>query len=207
MKGTLLDTNSLESRTDEQSSRGRSIIGLISALVIVSLVCAGYLLLRKKHAEQTLQAAQAAQTPELKPKGPPKLQVLVDDAMLKGEETLIGGTVKNISNENLNSVAVELELIRRKGNTTEKTSVQVTPSQLSPQAEGRYSLSLRSAEYGGVKLIGLREGAAANSLVFIAGQGLKRPLEKFETKTIIVKRPSTPNDGFINTPDTPSRVP
>lgn len=206
MKGTLLDTNSLES-SDEDSSRGRSVVGVISALVIVSLVGAGYLYLRKRHAQQTRVAEHAAQTLDSKPKGPPKLQVFVDDAMLEGDQTLIGGTVRNISNENLANVSVELELIRRKGEATEKRSIQVTPEQLGSQAEGHYSLSLRSADYGGVKLIGFKEGAAGTSLVFAAAPGQKRPAEKSETRTVIVKRPSTSNDGFINTPDNPSRVP
>lgn len=207
MKSTLLETASSHSAIDEESSRSRSFVAAICALLIAGLVVAGYFYLRKRHAQQTLRAVQAEQGPVSEPKGPPKVQIFVDEAMLKGDQTLVGGTVRNISSETLSSVSVDLELIHRKGTTTEKTSVQVQPSQIDPQGEGRYTLSLSSAEYSSVKLLGLRGGANSSSLVYISAPGQKRPAEKVEPKTIIVKRPSTPNDGFLNTPDNPSRVP
>jgi len=207
MKGTLLETISSDPSTDDGSSRGRSFVAAICALLIAGLVVAGYFYLRKRHAQQTLLAAQAEQGPLAEPKGPPKVQIFVDEAMSKGDQTLVGGTVKNISSESLSSLAVNLELIRRKGATTEKALVQVQPGQLAPQEEGHYSLSLRSADYGSVKLLGLKGGATSSWLVYIAAPGQKRPPEKVEAKTIIVKRPSTPNNGFLNTPDNPSRVP
>jgi len=206
MKGTLLETTTSDTSTDDGSSRARSFVAAISALLIASLVVAGYFYLRKRHAQQMLQAAQAEQGPA-EPKGPPKVQIFVDEAMSKGDQTLVGGTVKNISNESLSSLAVDLELIRRKGATTEKALVQVQPSQLAPQEEGHYSLSLRSTDYGSVKLLGLKEGPTSSSVVYISALGQKRPAEKIEAKTIIVKRPSTGNNGFLNTPDNPSRVP
>ena len=39
---------------------------------------------------------------------------MVDDALLQGGKTIIGGTVKNTSGEKLEGLAVELELKRRK---------------------------------------------------------------------------------------------
>ena len=207
MKGTLLETTSSDARADEASSRGRSFVAVICALLIAGLVVAGYFYLRKRHAQQTLLEAQAEQGPVAEPKGPPQVQIFVDEAMSKGDQTLVGGTVKNISDENLSSLSVDLELIRRKGSATEKALVQVQPSQLAPQEEGHYSMSLRSADYSSVKLVGLKGGATSSSLVYISAPGQKRPPEKVEAKTIIVKRPSTPNNGFLNTPDNPSRVP
>lgn len=207
MKGTLLETTSSDDREDEGSSRARSLIAVICALLIASVVVGGYFYLRKRHAQQTLAAAQAEQTPVSEPKGPPKVQIFVDEAISKGDQTLVGGTVKNISNESLSALSVDLELIRRKRATNEKALVQVQPSQLAPQQEGHYSLSLLTADYGSVKLAGLRGGPTSSSLVYIAAPGQKRPAEKVEAKTIIVKRPSTGNDGFLNTPDNPSRVP
>ena len=207
MKGILLETTSRASTKDEWSSRGRSLVAAISALVIASLVVAGYFYLRRRHAQQTLLAAQAEQGPAPEVKGPPKVQIFVDEAILKGDQTLIGGTVKNISTENLSSLSVDLELIRRKGAKTERTSVQVQPSQLAPQEEGHYALPLRSLDYASFKLVGLRGGANALALAYTSAPGQKRPPEKVEAKTIIIKRPSTPNNGFLNTPDTPSRVP
>lgn len=207
MKGTLLETNSSDISSEEGSARARTFVAAICALVIAGLVVAGYLYLRRRHAQQTLLAIREQQGPAAEPKGPPKAQIFVDEAVLKGDQTLIAGIVKNISNENLSGLSVDLELIRRKGATTDKTSVQVQPSQLAPQEEGRYSLPLRSADYTSVKLVGLREGATSTFLVYTATPGQKRPQEKAETKTIIVKRPSTGKDGFLNTPDNPGRVP
>ena len=207
MKGTLLETTSADDAKDEWSSRGRRLVAAISALVIASLVVAGYFYLRKRHAQQTLLAAQAEQGPAAEPKGPPKAQIFVDEAMLKGDQTLIGGTVKNISTETLSSLSVDLELIRRKGAKTEKTSVLVQPSQLAPQEEGHYALPLRSLDYASVKLVALRGGANSLALAYVSAPGQKRPIEKVEAKTIIIKRPSGPNNGFLNTPDHPSRVP
>jgi len=207
MKGTLLETTSSNSRADEGSSRARSFIAAICALLIAGMVVAGYFYLRKRHAQQTLIAAQAEQLHASEPKGPAKIQIFVDEAMSKGDQTLIGGTVRNISNENLSVLTVDLELIRRKGATPEKALVQVQPSQLAPQGEGHYSLSLRTADYASVKLAGLKGGATSSSLVYITAPGQKRSPEKVEAKTIIIKRPAHGNDGFLNTPDTPSRVP
>jgi hypothetical protein len=171
------------------------------------MVVAGYFYLRRRHAKQTLLAVQAEQPAPSEPKGPPRVQIFVDEAVLKGDQTLIGGTVKNISKESLTDLLVDLELIHRKGTVTEKTSVPVQPSQISPQGEGHYSLSLRSTDYSSVKLLGLRGGANSSALVYISAQGQKRPPEKVEAKTIIIKRPSTPDNGFLNSPDNPSRVP
>lgn len=207
MKGTLLDTAFSAAAPDDQSSRGRIFIAAICALLIASSVIAGYLSLRKRHAQQVMLAAQAEQTRAPQPKGVPKVQIFVDEAILKGDQTLIGGTVKNISSEDLYRLSVDLALIRRKGSMTEKTSVQVQPSQIAPQAEGHYTLTLASTDYGSVRLLGLREGVNSSSLVYISAPGQKRPADKVEAKTIIVKRPSTPNNGFLNTPDNPSRVP
>jgi len=207
MKGTLLETTSSDERVDEGTSRGRSFVAVICALLIAGLVVGGYLYLRKRHAQQTLLAIKAEQAPTAEPKGPPKAQIFVDEAMTKGDQTLVGGTVKNISTENLNSVSVDLELIRRKGSATDKAQAQVQPSQLAPQEEGHYTLSLRSTDYSSVKLVALKAGAPSLALVYVTAPGQKRPAEKVEAKTIIVKRPTTPNNGFLNTPDNPSRVP
>jgi hypothetical protein len=207
MKGSLLDATSSHATPDDESSRARVFIAAICALLIAGCVVVGYLYLRNGHARQVKLAAQAEQRPASEPKGPPKVQIFIDEAILKGDQTLIGGTVKNISQENLNSLSVDLALIRRKGSGTEKASVQVQPSQIGPQAEGRYTLSLPSADYGSVRLLGLKEGANSSSLVYISSPGQKRPAEKVEAKTLIVKRPATPNNGFFNTPDNPSRVP
>jgi hypothetical protein len=125
--------------------------------------------------------------------------------MLEGDQTVIGGTVKNISSEGLSGLSLDLELKRRKDRSTQSTAVQVSPAQLAPQQEGHYSLRLRSADYSSARLVGL----TANSvlLAYVTSPGKKRPPEKLEGKTIIVSRPGPAKGEFINTPDSPGRVP
>src|SRR2546427_7874165 len=101
MKGNFLDSTISDARSERQS-RGLLLIGAVAALLVTGLVLAGYSVLRKRHQQQTL-AAQRAETKSIAPKGPVKAQVFVDDAMLKGDQTVLGGTVKNVSGENLSS--------------------------------------------------------------------------------------------------------
>src|SRR5258707_4613759 len=122
MKGSLLNTASPDSAPDYESSQGRIFVAAICALLIAGTLIAGYLYLRKRHARQVMLAAQAEHPRAAEPKGPPKVQIFVDEALLKGDQTLIGGTVKNISSVNLDRLSVNLELIRRKGSKTEKAS-------------------------------------------------------------------------------------
>jgi CHASE2 domain-containing sensor protein len=183
------------------------IVGVLVAILVTGSLFGGYLLLRKRHQQKVFAAAQAAAPKPTEPKGSAKAQILVDEALLKGDQTILGGTVRNISNENLSGLSVELDLVRRKGGQVERVSAPVQPAQLSPQQEGRYSLQRPSADYRGAKLVGLRSGDSLAQLVYVAAPGQKRPPEKLEAKTIIVGRPAPGKGEFLNTPDTPVRVP
>jgi hypothetical protein len=204
---SLLESSPAELEIERQSRRG-ILLGVVVALLLTGLFFGGYAVLRKRH-QQKVIAAEEAQAPRVAElKGPPKAQILVDEALIKGDQTLVGGTVKNISSETLSNLGIDLELIRRKDGGTQKTAVQVEPAQLSPQQEGHYSLQLRSADYISVKLVGLKGGVNPAQVAFVAAPGQKRPFEKLEGKTIIVKRPaSAGKGGFLNTPNTPGRVP
>jgi hypothetical protein len=202
---SLLDSSAADSGAETQS-RSLVLLGVLAALVVTGLVFAGYAILRKQHQQKTL-AEEQARAPRMESKGPAKAQILVDDALTKGDQTLLGGSVKNISPENLNNLAVNLELIRRKDGGTEKVAAQVEPTQLVPQQEGRYSLQVRSSDYIAVKLAGLRSGDNSNLLAYVAAPGQKRPFEKLESKTIIINRPGASKGGFLNSPDNPGRVP
>lgn len=203
---TLLDASSSESRSETQS-RSMILIGVLAAVVVTALLIAGYSVLRKRHQQRVLAAEQALIAAGTEAKAPPKVQILVDDALLKGNQSLLGGTVKNISNENLSDLAVSLELIRRKDGKTDKVSAPVDPTQLSPQQEGRYSFQIHAADYLSVRLAGLTSGNKAELLSYVAGTGQKRPPEKLATRTIIVPRPGSSKGGYLNTPDNPGRVP
>ncbi len=132
---------------DEREGRSPLVMvaAVVCALALTGGLFLGYMFLKKRHAEQVnaqvaaqRAAAQAAQAS--KPTGPPVLQVFVDDAMLKGSQTVIGGTLLNISQETLSDLSVELELRTRKGGQAETRAVAVEPKDLAPQQQGRYSI-------------------------------------------------------------------
>jgi hypothetical protein len=203
---TLLDSNSSEAR-GEARSRSVILVGVLVAVIVTGLALAGYSVLRKRHQQRVIAAEQALLPPATESKGPPKVQILVDEALLKGDQSLLGGTVKNISEANLDNLAVNLELIRRKDGGTDRVSAPVEPSQLAPQQEGRYSLQLHAADYLSVRLAGLQSGKNPDLLAYVAGPGQKRPPERLGTRTIIVPRPGSSKGGFLNTPSNPGRVP
>ena len=187
------------------------IIALICALAITAGLFAGYMFLRRRHAENE-RAQQQAQAPsEAKPTGPPLLQVYQDDAMLKGGQATISGTVVNISTETIKDLTVELELRRRKNATTEIRSVPLNPSDLTPEQQGRYVLTVLTRDYSNTRLVRIKSSTRSTDIVFKTAPGAQRPpeLPPQTNRTIIVPKPS-PRKGeeeFINTPDNPARVP
>ena len=202
---TLLDSNSF-SAGEARQSRSIILLGVLAAVVVTSVVFFGYSTLRKRHQQGVIAAQQVPAVTTNEPKGPPKVQILVDDALTKGDQSLLGGTVKNISEETLSDLRINLELIRRKDGGTDKISAAVEPKELSPQQEGRYSLQLHAADYVSVRLAGLKSGSSPELLAYLAGPGQKRPAERLQGRTIIVTHPSS-RGGFLNTPDSPGKVP
>ena len=175
-----------------------------AALLITAMVFTGYTLLRKRHAQTAAAlvppATSVAQLP-------PKALVTVDEAMMKGGNSLLGGTVRNTSNEKLEALSVELELRRRKDGGLQSQVVPLDPSTLEPQQEARYSLQLKAQDYSSARLVGLKTGPSLAALPYATAQGQKRPPERLETKTIIVGKPAGKSGEFLNSPDNPARVP
>jgi len=179
----------------------------IAALVITALVFTGYAFLRKRHAQEAASLSASSQ-PAAEPRQPPKALILVDEALVQGGKTIIGGTVKNTSAEKLEGLSVEIELKRRKDGVAEKQLLALQPDQLEPEQEGRYSLQLKPQDYGSARLVGLKAGPNLVSLPYATAQGQKRPTERLESKTITVGKPSSSKRGeFLNSPDKPARVP
>jgi hypothetical protein len=206
MTGTLLNSNSPE---DDQRSDAakRILIGLVCAVLLTGAVVAGYAILRKRHVQETLSLSPTVAST---PRGPARIQVFLDEPLLKAGMTTVGGTVENISQETLSSLQVELELGRRKDGSFQLMTVPVSPAQLEPNQEGHYLLEVRSADYNTVKLakvLGAGKGDSQPAEInFVTAQGQKRPPERLESKTVIVPRPK-PRDGeFLNSPDQPGRV-
>jgi hypothetical protein len=184
-------------------SSGLKIAAAVSALLITALVFVGYSYLRKRHAQSVTALEQAASAP----KAPSRALILVDEAILQGSNTVLGGTVKNISNEKLNGLSVELELKRRAGGSTEKKQVPLSPADLDPSQEGRYSLQLKAQDYGSAKVIALHAAPESTLVAYTLAQGEKRPPERLESKTIKVDKPPGKRSEFLNSPDNPARVP
>ena len=192
---------------EPKGSLGLRLVAGICALAVTVAVFIGYAYLRRRHAENSSAAVSTAQRKAPEPKTSPKAIVLMDDALMQGSKTLVGGSVRNTSGESLGQVSVELELKHRKDGTAEKKLVALTPSQLEPGQEGRYSIELKAQEYGSARLVGLRAGPDSSPLAYTSGSGQKRPPERLESKTIILNRPSSKGGEFLNSPDNPARVP
>ncbi len=204
----LTDSTHTELLIEEKRSTGRTLVAVVCALTATAVVFAGYTYLRKRSAQQRLAAiaSQAPPTSDL-PKGPAKAHILVDEALLKGGQTIIGGTVRNISGEKLSGLTVALELRRRKDGSLEQTSAAVEPRDLEPDQEGRYVLKLPAQQYISVRLVGLKGGTDSAPLAYTTGSGQKRPPEKIEPKVVTIPRSGSRGGEFLNSPDKPARVP
>lgn len=203
----LSDSVDSETLQEEKASFGRKLIAGLLALIFTAAVLSGYLYLRNRHLKQTLSESQPRAALTNAPKGPVKAHISMDEALLKGGQTIIGGSVKNISQETLSAVVVEVELKRRTGGTMERTTVPLTPGQLEPNQEGRYSLKLPARQFSAVRLVNLTSDPNATQLAYTSGVGQKRPLEKLEPKVVVVPRPPSKGGEFLNSPDNPARVP
>jgi hypothetical protein len=199
----MIDSQQDELFSEAKSSVAPKVLAGVSALLITALVFTGYALLRKRHAQST--AALVIPGTSAEPRQPPKALVMVDEALLQGGKTIIGGTVRNTSAEKLEGLSVELQLKRRKDAVAETQLLTLEPPQLEPQQEGRYSMELRAQDYSSARLVGLKAGP---SLVpYTTAPGQKRPPERFESKTITLGKPSSKPGGFLNSPENPARVP
>lgn len=203
----LTDSVEPEILHEEKSSLGPKLVAGLLAVVFTVAVLAGYLYFRNRFVRQALVASQPKATGTNVPQGPAKAHILLDEAMLKGGQTLIGGTVKNISQDSLSGLAVDLELKRRGGGAVERMKVELTPAQLEPNQEARYAVKLPAQDFSAVRLVGLTSEPNATPLAYTTAQGQKRPPERLEPKVVVVPRRSSRSGEFLNSPDNPARVP
>jgi hypothetical protein len=201
----MLDPQHDEIFETEKRSSIPKLLAVAAALLITALVFSGYAILRKRHAQTS--AALIAAGPGVEHKLPPQALIIVDEALLQGGKTLLGGTVKNTSGEKLEGLAVELELRRRQDGGLQNQLIPLELAQLEPQQEARYSLQLKAQDYSSARLVGLKAGPRQVAVPYTTAQGQKRPPERLETKTIIVGKPASKRGEFLNSPDNPARVP
>lgn len=199
-----LEADPLPIEDEERRHNRRLFIGLICALLLTGIVLGGYLYLRKRHERDVAAAIESAKAKALAP----KVEVLVDDATLNGKQTVLGGTIHNISNEPLRNISVELELKRRVGGGLEIRAVTPDHTELAPDGRARYGLELLAQDYSTARLLGIVAGENRHEVPFKALPGAPRPpLPPPAGKTVIVNRPSPRGGEFINTPNNPVRVP
>jgi hypothetical protein len=195
-----------EAIAQQKESTRRKLLAVVCAVGITAVLLVGYGYIRKYHAQRILANTTPPPPADTGPKGPPLAHIVIDEPLLEKGVTTIGGSVKNISDRELTGLSIALELKRRKDGATEQTAVPIEPSQLQPQQEGAYSLKLPAQNYGSIRLVGLKADPQSTLIAYSSSPGKKRPPERLEPKTIVVKRPGRSGE-FLNSPDNPTRVP
>jgi hypothetical protein len=182
--------------------------GARAAAVPLLVFLAHALLLTGCQSSPTAQQASrpASTSKQKKQERAVEVHVFEDEAMLKGSQALIGGTVRNISGKRLENLSVELELRRRDGSGTETRELSVTPQTLEPGAEGRYALNVPTRDWSSSHLLSLRCGSPPGELAFKSEVGARRPPERLpegRERIVIVPRPKPrQGDDYLNTPET-----
>ena len=190
----------------ERESNKRKLLAVVCAVALTAILLVGYGYIRKYHAARVLSENTPPPVVDAGPKGPALAHVVVDEPSITKGVTTIGGVVKNISKQDLSGLSVVIELRRRKDGGLEESVLPVTPSQLQPEQEGSYSVTLPAQTFASIRLAGLKADPQATLIAYSSSQGKKRTPERLEPKTIVVKRTGKPGE-FINSPDNPGRLP
>lgn len=199
-----LETEPIPIEEEERRHTRRLIVGVLCALVLTASVLGGYLYLRKRHERQV--AAAAAE--EKAQKATPKVEVLVDDAMINGKTSVLAGEIHNISNEPLHNLAVELQLRKRTGGGLETRVVIPESTELAPDARTRYSVQVAVSDYSSATFSRVLSGDNHAALAFKAFPGAARPpMAEPAPKTVVVGRPAPRGDEFLNSEKNPGKVP
>jgi len=190
---------------EERRHIRRLLVGILCAVVLTASVLGGYLFLRKRH-ERQVAAAVAAEKQE---KARPKVEVAVDDAMIEGKKSILGGTIHNISGETLRNVAVELQLRKRTGGGVEMRVVTPEATELAPDARTRYQIEVAVQDYSSATFSKVLAGDDRTAIAFKAFPGAVRPpMEPPGSKTVVVGgRPAPNGDEFLNSEKNPAKVP
>jgi hypothetical protein len=176
------------------------------ALALTVGLLGGYFYLRGRNERALAERRAAAE--KAKAVAPPVAQVFQDEVRLSGGQAVVGGTVRNISAEKLEGLSVEIELKSRAGDSKEVRQVAVEPRDLPPGQDGKYSLQIAPRAWGGVSVARLLSEARGGEIPFKPEAGARRPAEgRPAPKVVVEPRPRQKGDDFINTPDTPIRIP
>jgi hypothetical protein len=182
-----------------------------SALLILSssLLLAACQSPRQAETGRATVVNQNAATP--KPAATPEANIFVDEPRLVKSYAVIGGTVQNVGGQKLERLSVLIDLRRRDDGTTVRREVAIEPADVEPGAQGKFAIKVEPDEFRGSSVVGLRSGAGARDVAFKSLPGAKRPAERLPDRVVDVKVPGKKSKGgdgeFINTPDTPIKVP
>jgi hypothetical protein len=190
----------------EQESNKRKLLAAVCAVAVTALLLVGYGYIRKYHAQKVLTDNTPPPVVETGPKGPPLAHVVIDEPSISKSMTTIGGVVKNISKQELTNLSVVIELRSRKDGRLEESVLPVTPAQLQPEQEGSYAVTMPVQNVASIRLVGVKADPQSALIAYSSSQGKKRTPERLEPRTIVVKRSGKPGE-FLNTPDSPGRVP
>ena len=194
-----------EALNQQHDSTRRKLLAVVCAVAVTAILLIGYGYIRKYYEQRRL--ANATPPPaESVSKGPALAHVVLDEPTLERGMTTVGGVVKNISKQPFSGVSVTLEFRRRKDGKTEQQVLPVSPGHLQPQEEGAYAAKFPVEDFASVRLAGVQVDPQASLIVYSSSQGKKRPLERLQPQTIVVKRSGKPGE-FLNTPDNPGRIP
>ena len=190
----------------ERDSNKLKLLAVVCAVALSAILLVGYGYIRKYHAQKVLAENTPPPAVDAGPKGPALAHVVLDEPSIAKGMTTIGGVVKNISKQDLSGLSVVLELRRRKDGGLEESILPVTPSQLQPEQEGSYSVTVPAQNFATIRLAGLKADPQSTMIAYSSAQGKKRTPERLEPKTVVVKRTGKPGE-FINSPDNPGRIP
>jgi len=189
---------------EEESRHTRRLgVGILCAVLLTGSVLGGYLFLRKRHERQVAAAAALEQTR----KAAPKVEVAVDDAMIDGKKSVLGGEIHNISGETLHNIAVELQMRKRSGGGLEVRVVNPETTDLPPDGRTRYRLEVAVQDYSSATFSKVLGGDTRSAVAFKAFPGAARPaMEAPASKTVVVGRPAPKGEEFINTENNPGKI-
>ena len=190
---------------EDGASTAVKVVAVVCALALAAALLGGLMYFRKRQQDR-LNAARLAEQ-AARAVAPVEAQVFQDEVRLKGADAVVSGTVRNNSGAPLEALTVEIALKARASQSVARQTVQVSPSSLQPGEEGHYSLQVPSSDWSGAQIVRLHSAARNADIAFKPELGEKRPLERPADRVVIEPRPRRKGDDFLNTPDTPIRIP
>lgn len=176
------------------------LIAVIGALMLTAALGVGYFELRSRQAKVT---ASLYADPSGKAQPVPMVQVTVNEAVPKGAQTVIYGTVNNISGSSLVDVVLVFQLQSRSGTSTGTKEAQVEPSSLDSDKQGRFQFTLATHDWSSARLVKVLTGPERNETAYRDALGAPRPVEPPPASEKVVIGQRSGRAQFLNSPDNP----